>query len=80
LQQSAAFCSTGCVHRWLERTGNSLGSVLDLGALWRLARHWYDGWLEPRYVRREPSQVRAYFRDVGLRGPFWGFDSGVPRG
>lgn len=49
---------------------NSLGSVLDFGALWRLARHWYHGRLEPGYLRRVPSKVRAYFRDVGLRGSF----------
>jgi len=46
--------------------------VLDLGTLWRLAAHWYDGRLDRGYVRREPSQATAYLRGVGLAGPFWG--------
>jgi hypothetical protein len=68
------FCSADCVDRWLASTDNEMGSTMDLAALWRLARHWYDGRLDPGYVRREPSQARAYFRDVGLSGPFWGLD------
>jgi hypothetical protein len=47
-------------------------SVLDLGTLWRLAAHWYDGRLDRGYVRREPSQAAAYLRGVGLSGSFWG--------
>ena len=46
--------------------------VMDLGTLWRLAAHWYDGRLERGYVRREPSAAAAYLRGVGLAGPFWG--------
>jgi hypothetical protein len=46
--------------------------VLDLGTLWRLAAHWYDGRLDRGYVRREPSQAAAYLRGVGLSGSFWG--------
>jgi hypothetical protein len=57
LQQSAAFCSTGCVHRWLERTGNSLGSVLGLGrfvtACTALVRRLARAWLPP--PRAQPS-------------------------
>jgi hypothetical protein len=45
---------------------------MDLGTLWRLAAHWYDGRLERGYVRREPSRAAAFMRDVGLSGPFWG--------
>lgn len=68
------FCSADCVDRWLAATGNEPGSTMDLATLWRLARHWYDGRLDPGYVRREPSQARAYFRDAGLSGAFWGLD------
>jgi hypothetical protein len=46
--------------------------AMDLGTLWRLAAHWYDGRLERGYVRREPSQAAAYLRGVGLAGTFWG--------
>jgi hypothetical protein len=60
------------VTTWLDRAGESRGYLLDLAALWRLASHWYDGRLTPGYTRRDPSTAAAYFRSVGLRGPFWG--------
>jgi hypothetical protein len=66
------FCSEDCVSEWLAATGSARGYVLDLGTLWRLAAHWYDGRLDRGYVRREPSQAAAYLRGVGLAGPFWG--------
>lgn len=68
------FCDEGCVERWLRATGEERGYVMDLATLWRLASHWYDGRLERGYVRREPAQARAYFREVGLEGPFWGLE------
>jgi hypothetical protein len=66
------FCSERCVDDWLGRTGNERGYLLDLATLWRLASHWYDGRLEHGYTRRDPSTAAAYFREVGLSGPFWG--------
>jgi hypothetical protein len=66
------FCRRQCVNAWLKATGQPLGYVLDLATLWRLARHWYDGRMEPGYRRREPVEAAAYFREVGLDGPFWG--------
>lgn len=66
------FCSEECVDSWLERTGRQRGYVMDLATLWRLAAHWYDGRLTRGYVRREPRAAAAYFREVGLSGPFWG--------
>ncbi len=45
---------------------------MDLSTLWRLARGWYAGRLDPGYVRRDPSAASAYFREAGLEGPFWG--------
>lgn len=66
------FCSESCVDRWLEETGHARGSVFTLETLWRLASRWYEGRLDSPYVRREPIAAAAYFRDAGLRGPFWG--------
>jgi Alkylmercury lyase len=66
------FCSGECVDAWLAATGSARGYVMDLGTLWRLAAHWYDGRLDRGYVRREPSQAAAYLRGVGLSGSFWG--------
>ena len=66
------FCNDACVDTWLTRTGTERGYVMDLATLWRLARGWYDGRLERGYRRREPAAAAAYFREVGLDGPFWG--------
>jgi len=66
------YCDERCVGAWLEQTGNGRGYVMDLSTLWRLARGWYAGRLDPGYVRRDPSAASAYFREVGLEGPFWG--------
>jgi hypothetical protein len=71
------FCSPDCVERWLRSTGNRRGYVMDLGTLWRLASGWYAGRLAPGYRRREPAEATDYFRQVGLRGPFWGLDEPV---
>jgi hypothetical protein len=48
--------------------------MFDLSTLWRLARTWYSGRLDSPYRRREPSEARAYFREAGLAGAFWGLD------
>jgi len=66
------FCSVHCVDSWLTKTGNTRGYVMDLATLWRLAEHWYDGRLDYGYTRRDPATAAAYFREVGLEGPFWG--------
>ena len=68
------FCGSPCVDHWLADTGHERGYVMDLATLWRLASHWYEGRLEPGYTRREPAAAAAYFRSVGLKGPFWGLD------
>lgn len=68
------FCSDACVEAWLARTGNERGYAMDLAALWRLAAGWYAGRLERGYVRRDPTEAAAYFRAVGLSGPFWGIE------
>ena len=68
------FCSPACVQAWLERTGNRRGYQMDLATLWRLARGWYAGRLERGYRRRDPAGAATYFRQVGLRGSFWGLD------
>jgi hypothetical protein len=66
------FCSVQCIDSWLDTTGNARGYVMDLATLWRLAQHWYDGRLDYGYTRRDPTTAAAYFREVGLEGPFWG--------
>jgi hypothetical protein len=66
------FCSVQCIENWLTKTGNTRGYVMDLTTLWRLAQHWYDGRLDYGYTRRDPATAAAYFREVGLEGPFWG--------
>ena len=72
LRHQRIFCHEGCVDAWLAQTSHERGYVMDLATLWRLARGWYAGRLDPGYVRREPAQAAAYFRVVGVDGPFWG--------
>ena len=66
------FCDEACLASWLAREGYERGYATDLATVWRLARGWYAGRLDPGYRRREPAEAMAYFRSVGLRGPFWG--------
>jgi hypothetical protein len=66
------FCDEACVDRWLSESGNDRGYVMDLATLWRFARGWYAGRLDRGYRRRDPVSSAAYFREVGLDGPFWG--------
>ncbi|MDI3388456.1 organomercurial lyase [Streptomyces sp. B-S-A8] len=66
------FCATGCVDAWLQKSGQQRGYVMDLATLWRFARDWYTGRLEPGYTRRDPAAASAYFAEVGLHGSFWG--------
>lgn len=66
------FCSRDCVRAWLASTGNTEGYTMDLRTLWKLASRWYEGRLERGYVRRSPVEAKAYFRECGLSGPFWG--------
>ncbi len=66
------FCSVICIDAWLARERLQRGSIADLVTVWQLASHWYDGRLERGYRRREPDEAAGYFRQAGLRGPFWG--------
>lgn len=66
------FCDDACIDRWLDRTGHAEGYRMDLDTLWRFAAGWYAGRLDRGYRRREPADAHAYFRGLGLHGPFWG--------
>ncbi|HEY2288541.1 MAG TPA: organomercurial lyase [Streptosporangiaceae bacterium] len=66
------FCSPDCIAVWRAEAGQPEGYVMDLPTLWRFASRWYAGRLDYGYVRRDPATAAAYFREVGLRGPFWG--------
>ncbi|MGE5289850.1 MAG: hypothetical protein ACM3ML_22215 [Micromonosporaceae bacterium] len=66
------FCSADCVAAWLAETGLARGYVMDLGTLWRLAAHWYEGRLGRGYTRRDPARAADYLRSAGLSGQFWG--------
>jgi hypothetical protein len=66
------FCSVTCIDAWCSKNGHNRGFVMNLETLWKLASHWYDGRLDPGYVRREPSEAVEYLRNVGLIDAFWG--------
>ena len=66
------YCDDACLDAWLTRAGHERGYATDLQTVWRLAKDWYAGRLGEGHRRREPAEAAAYFRSVGLRGPFWG--------
>ena len=66
------FCSPDCVASWRASTGQAEGYLMDLATLWQFASRWYEGRLDYGYTRRDPATAAAYFREVGLRGGFWG--------
>jgi len=68
------FCSEECLDGWLASNGRNKGYVMSIDTLWHFAKEWYAGRLQRGYKRREPSQAKAYFRSVGLRGSFWGLE------
>jgi hypothetical protein len=70
------FCSEDCVDRHLVAQDRPRGYVMDLATLWRLASRWYEGRLTRGYQRRDPLESKAYLREVGLSGEFWGLDPG----
>lgn len=41
------FCNRTHVEEWLQTTGNTFGTILDLTTLWTLATNWYAGRLTP---------------------------------
>ena len=57
------FCSEDCVSAWLDAIGSARGYLLNLGTLWRLAAHWYDGRLDRGYTRPYSHNRR---KDVAL--------------
>ncbi|WP_214416275.1 organomercurial lyase [Sphaerisporangium fuscum] len=65
------FCSEEHVGRWLRETRYPRGVLLDMHTLWLLATRWYEGRLTREYRRRTPDEARAFFRELGLVGPFW---------
>jgi Alkylmercury lyase len=66
------FCGQDCVASWAAQHGTEVGYVTDLATLWRFASDWYAGRMDRGYVRRDPATARAYMRDCGLSGSFWG--------
>jgi len=66
------FCSGSCVSAWLAATGSARGYVMDFGALWRLAAHWYDGPGDPATsgvpLRMRRAMDAALAREVAGRG------------
>jgi hypothetical protein len=42
---------------------------MDLGTLWRLAAHWYEGRLERGYTRRDPARAADSISETGWCPP-----------
>lgn len=65
------FCDRTHVEEWLQKTGNSFGTILDLSTLWTLATQWYAGRLSPDYRRRTADEAAEFFKSIGLTEDFW---------
>lgn len=65
------FCNREHVDQWLQKTGNTLGTILDMFTLWTLATEWYKGRLTPEYRRRTANEAAEFFANIGLKGDFW---------
>lgn len=65
------FCNRTHVDLWLQKTGHTFGTVLDLSTLWTLATQWYKGRLTQEYRRRTADEAAVFFASIGLNGDFW---------
>jgi hypothetical protein len=65
------FRSAGEVDNWSQRTGHSVGAILELDRLHRLAMAWYGDRLDPGWRPRSRGQSQAILDAVGLSGEFW---------
>ena len=59
---------------WLAATGSARGYVLDLGTLWRLAAHWYDGRLDRGHgmASMKSRAKQMHGQCLVESGPGWG--------
>jgi len=64
-------CSAGHVEDWAAAGGGPVGTVVDLGTMWRLGKVWYGDRLHDDHRRRTAEEANAVFAELGLSGPFW---------
>lgn len=60
-----------CEDWWCEDHGNSVGPLVSMDQLWKLATTWYSTRLREDSKRPTPDEMVQIFADLGLVGDFW---------
>lgn len=60
------FCKEKCVDAWCQSVGQRRGGVMDVDALWHLAKGWC-----PKNERNAQMERQQLLEKLGLKGPFW---------
>jgi hypothetical protein len=65
------FRSEEHVQNWLRSNQRSLGAIVPLAQVWRLAKAWYLDPRQPSWRLRTRGESQAVLASVGLEGEFW---------
>jgi hypothetical protein len=65
------FRSEEHVHRWTSAHGHSVGAIVSLERVWRLAKTWYTDPRVPDWRPRSRDESQAVIASAGLTGEFW---------
>jgi len=59
------------VRRWLGKNGRTVGEIVGLEVVWRLAKGWYADPRRPDWRARTRDESQAVIAAAGLGGEFW---------
>ena len=65
------FRSEEHVHNWLRSNGKSVGAIVPLAHVWRLAKAWYADPRDQSWRPRTRDESQAVIASAGLEGEFW---------
>jgi hypothetical protein len=65
------FRSEEHVRNWLQSNGKTLGAIVPLSQVWRLAKAWYVDPRDASWRPRTRDESQAVLAGAGLTGDFW---------
>jgi hypothetical protein len=65
------FRSEEHVRRWTDANGYSVGAVVGIAQVWRLAKGWYGDPRAADWRPRTRDESQAVLASAGLTGEFW---------
>jgi hypothetical protein len=65
------FRSEDSLRTWCRQHGHSMGPIVSIDQLWRMATTWYATRLHADSRRPGPDEIRLIFAGLGLQGDFW---------